>query len=207
MSGVVISSASAKTAFCLAYVIGKRVKSGEAQGMKVVGLTSGRNLDFTKGLGLYDVVVEYDQIGEYFKERNADERWLYIDVAGNKGLNGKIKSCLGQRMVTHVKLGFTSHSPGSLRVEEPDEEAELFFMPKWFATRRLQLSVKEIIKGQNKAWAELMHDCKRWAELESVYGAGKVMLAYERVLKDGFTPAKGYVWSMWNEPVAVRARL
>src|SRR5260221_6005164 len=117
VSGIVISSASAKTAFCLAYVIEKRVKSGEVQGMKVVGLTSGRNLEFTKGLGLYDVVVEYDQIGEYFMERNAEERWLYIDVAGNEGLNRKIKGCLGQRMVTHVKLGFTSHSPGSLRVE------------------------------------------------------------------------------------------
>jgi len=203
----VISSASAKTAFCLAYVIGNRVKSGGLQGMKVVGLTSGRNLEFTKGLGLYDVVVEYDQIGEYFKERNVEERWLYIDVAGNEGLNGKIKDCLGQRMVTRVKLGFTSHSPGSLRNEDPEEETELFFMPEWFATRRLQLPVKEIIKGQNSAWAEMMHDCKRWTELERVYGADKVMLAYERVLRDGFMAAKGYVWSMWDEPVAVRARL
>jgi hypothetical protein len=70
-------------------------------------------MEFTKGLGLYDVVVEYDDVGEYFGERNAEERWLYIDVAGNEGVNRKIKDCLGQRLATHVKLGFTNHSPGS----------------------------------------------------------------------------------------------
>ena len=206
---MVISSASAKTAFCLAYRIGKRVKMGKVEQLQVVGLTSGRNVEFTKGLGLYDAVVEYGGIGEYFKERSAEGRWLYIDVAGNEGVDKKIKDSLGQSLVTHVKLGVTNRSPGSPSkiLKQEDKKTETFFMPEWLATRRLQLSVEQIIKSQNDAWAELMHDCKRWIELEHVFGADKVMLEYERVLKDGFVPKKGFVWSMWDEPVAPSARL
>ena len=55
---ILVSSASAKTAFCLAYLVQKRNQPG----VTVIGLTSKRNLAFTKGLGLYAVVHTYDDV-------------------------------------------------------------------------------------------------------------------------------------------------
>lgn len=208
VSSVVISSASAKTAFCLAYLIAKRVNRGEAKQMRVLGLTSRRNMGFTQGLGLYDEVIEYGEIGGYFGSKCAEEKWLYIDVAGNEELNAEVESYLGQRLKAVVQLGVTTHSPRSPATSKiKDLGKENFFMPEWLDVRRSQLPVQEIIQRQNKAWAEMMQDCKLWIELERVHGADKVMLAYERVIREGFTPTVGHVWSMWDDPAAVRARL
>lgn len=196
-----ISSASAKTAFCLAYLMGKR----EQKEVRIVGLTSEKNAGFTKGLGLYDAVVEYGAMGEYFGERCTDERWLYVDIAGKEGLNRKMKDCLGARLAKCVRLGVTNVSPRSPKtILKTDKEAEMFFMPEWLAIRRSQLTLEEITKRQNDRWAGFMGDCKKWIELERVYGAESVMLSYERVIKDGFAPTKGYVWSMWDKPVLSR---
>ena len=51
-AAILISSASAKTAFCLAYLVQKCNQPG----VTVIGLTSKRNLALTKGLGLYAAV-------------------------------------------------------------------------------------------------------------------------------------------------------
>ena len=57
-AAIVVSSASAKTAFCLAYLVQKCNQPG----VMVIGLTLKRNLAFTKGLGLYAVVHTYDDV-------------------------------------------------------------------------------------------------------------------------------------------------
>src|SRR5882762_5192718 len=57
---ILISSASSKTAFCLAYLIKKRIAKGDLSNATLTGITSKRNLGFTKGLHLYDEVLEYD---------------------------------------------------------------------------------------------------------------------------------------------------
>src|SRR5262245_34026429 len=53
---VLISSASSKTSLSLGYQV---KRAGRA---KAIGLTSARNLDFTKGLGFYDEVLTYDEV-------------------------------------------------------------------------------------------------------------------------------------------------
>lgn len=233
---IIISSASSKTAFCLAYLIGKRIKQGGLGATtKIIGLTSKRNTEFTKGLNLYSEVLDYDNFTAVPSlQSNQGKRLIYVDVAGNGSLNERIKlhfaSPYTANVIATVALGVTNLSPSSQASEYDWDtnqtfdtsssplvdgtssfwpKVEHFFMPEWLAVRRHQLPIQDIFDEQNRAWKELMEDCIDWVELERVNGAEKVKDAYLGVAKEGLGPRKGLVWSMWDsEPeVAVKARL
>jgi hypothetical protein len=110
---LLVSSASAKTAFCFAYCA--RVQA-EALGvpLRVVGLTSGRNEKFTRRLGLYDEVLTYNgfEHTEVVKPREGD-KWMYVDVAGSAELNGRVFAhfACSQALVAGVTLGMSTLNP------------------------------------------------------------------------------------------------
>jgi hypothetical protein len=54
---VLLSSASSKTSYCLAFLLSLR--RGDPLRPRVVGLTAAKNARFVQGLGVYDEVVEY----------------------------------------------------------------------------------------------------------------------------------------------------
>src|SRR5436190_5171907 len=74
--GVILSSASSKTAFGLAHLISLR------QGIDVIGLTSAGNAEFVRSLGCYDTVVTYDELSML----PADRPVAYVDMAGSAEL-------------------------------------------------------------------------------------------------------------------------
>ncbi|KAG8216908.1 hypothetical protein J3R82DRAFT_7181 [Butyriboletus roseoflavus] len=199
-SRILISSASAKTAFCLAYLICKRgTTSGNSSPVRqVVGLTSRKNSEFTKNLGLYDHVLEYDGFENATVMNEPSQKWIYIDVAGNESLNSKV---------------FNHFSDAKLELSRPQihtvplSTLERFFMPKWFASRRKEISVEEITRLQQHAWSEFMQDCRNWGiTIRRVSGAQNVKQAYEEVVRSGIPPDRGLIWSLWEEDT-VNARL
>ncbi|KAJ3969193.1 hypothetical protein EV361DRAFT_804297 [Lentinula raphanica] len=134
--GVLISSASSKTAFCLAYCFRMRAKKARQRGsnnssIRMVGLTSKGNLEFTKKLGLYDEVYDYDSFlfDEAFHAPRQTEwvsltqpGWLYIDVAGNQSLNSKIYTHFASpyavsKLKAAISLGMTNLAPGEKSFE------------------------------------------------------------------------------------------
>lgn len=223
-SRILISSASAKTAFCLAYLIRKRwATSGNSSPMRqVVGLTSTKNSDFTKNLGLYDHILEYDGFENTAVMNEPLQKWIYVDLAGNESLNSRILNHFSDaklNLVGSVALGLTNLSPSSTNDSVAEwttnkfsshsapSTLEPFFMPEWLARRRKQLSVKEITQLQKQAWSGLMQDCKTWGiTIRRVCGAQNVKRAYEEVVRSGIPADQGLIWSMW-EGDAVNARL
>lgn len=191
--------------------------------MKVIGLTSKRNMGFTKRLGLYHEVISYDDINE--KSFDSGVRAIYIDVAGSDRLNKKLLTVQGPAFVAMIKLGMSNVTPTKLdatnvwtkntTLEETGArstcakalEFENFFMVEWLAVRVKQLSVKEIVGMQVDAWKQLLVNAKDWVEITRVYGGEKVQAAYDFALKNGLRAEDGYVWSLWNEQTdAVRSR-
>ena len=217
-SHFLISSASAKTAFCLAYLLGKR-RSAEGHSFKITGLTSSRNLDFTRGLKLYDEVLEYDGFEASELLHPFSGTYAYVDVAGNDALNSRIHRhfAAGQALVASVQLGLTNLSPSapsaattmfttntSLNGPMPSKDGQVhmeqFFMPEWLAARKRQLSVAQITSMQAAAWRGLMDDGKDWIRIERVFGGEQVQEAYRRVAKEGTDPTLGGIWSLWDDP-------
>ncbi|PBK67363.1 hypothetical protein ARMSODRAFT_937901 [Armillaria solidipes] len=219
-STILLSSASSKTAFCAAYLIRKRRTSTP----KIIGLTSSRNMEFTKGLGLYDEVLEYNSFtsSDSFHGREKD-RWVYVDVAGNAPFNQRVFNHFASPytgvLAAFISLGMTNLSPfsdtsnvqsrtgHSTPSSDPASafwpQEEHFFTPEWLAVRRRQLRVGEIFRMQEIAWKELMRDCGGWVEIERVYGPDAVKAEYEKIVKDGVGPSKGLVWSLWDSDVPV----
>ncbi|KAH0826677.1 hypothetical protein J3R83DRAFT_5065 [Lanmaoa asiatica] len=211
-SRILISSASAKTAFCLAYLIHKRgASSGNTNPVRqVVGLTSRKNHEFTKKLGLYDHVLEYDVFENANVMNEPSQKWIYIDLAGNEKLNSRVFNHFSDGnmgLVGSVALGLTNLSPSSKSDSSVPSTLEQFFMPEWLARRRKQLSVEEITRLQKHAWSGFMQDCKTWGiTIRRVCGAQNVKRAYEEVVRSGVPPDQGLIWSIWEED-AVNARL
>lgn len=213
---IFISSASSKTAFCLAYCIQLRIRNGEVSAdTKLIGLTSKRNTGFTERLGLYHEVVSYDEINE--RSFGFGVRAIYVDVAGSDAFNKKLLTVQGPVFVAAIKLGMSNVKPTELdptnvwtkntTLEGAEArsasvgtlELESFFMVEWLAVRVKELSVKEIVRMQADAWKRFLVDAKEWVEITRVYGGEKVKAAYEYALKDGLRAEDGYVWSLWNE--------
>ncbi|KAG6834829.1 hypothetical protein H0H93_007109 [Arthromyces matolae] len=223
-STILISSASSKTAFCLAYLIQKRVSRAKHQDkIHIIGLTSKSNVKFTKRLGHYDEVLDYDTFtsSNAFQYRS-QERWIYVDVASNDVLNQRIRAHFGSPyappLAACVALGLTNLSPGASNIDwsansfnvhdsfnhnHPTNsfwpKYENFFMPEWLDVRKGELSLDEIFKRQNEAWKELMEDGREWVKMERAYGGDVVKQAYEEVIQRGFSPDQGFVWSLWDQ--------
>ena len=212
---IFISSASSKTAFCLAYCIQMRIRNREIPAdTRIIGLTSKRNTAFTRRLGLYHEVVAYDDVDE--QSFTPKVKAIYADVAGSDELNKKLFAVQGPAFVAAIKLGMSNVTPTKLdvtniwtkntKLEETARgssstkalEPETFFMVEWLAVRVKQLSVKEIVGMQIKAWKRLLVDAKGWVEITRVYGGKKVKAAYDSALKSGLRAEDGYVWSMWD---------
>jgi hypothetical protein len=68
---VLISSASSKTAFCLAHLLKGKIQ--------VHGVTSKKNYQFVKGLGLYDNVILYENFDNEYID---DKDFIYINISG-----------------------------------------------------------------------------------------------------------------------------
>ena len=228
-SHILISSASSKTAFCLAYLIRKRIHRGEInKDTKIIGLTSKRNIDFTKRLELYHEVLEYDLFtSAHSFQGGQDSRWLYVDVAGNKNLNKRIHAHFASpytgKLAANIALGLTNLQPSSSTVNTRSEKLgtnhfnisedtfnanastsafwpleEFFFMPEWLNIRRHQIPTSEIFRRRDQAWKELMEDCTGWVELKRVYGAAAVEEAYRKLSREGLGPEKGLIWCLWD---------
>ncbi|KAF9555438.1 hypothetical protein CPC08DRAFT_642870 [Agrocybe pediades] len=231
---ILVSSASSKTAFCFAHRVRKRISAGEISSTtQIIGLTSKKNIQFTKNLNLYHHVLDYDSFttsgllgggssSSGNDSQSNNDRWLYIDVAGNPDLNHTIAAHFDDRLadtptlVTTVSLGMTNLSPAaseasSIKWDEQsfkngaeskratERKVEQFFMPEWLEVRKHQLPISEIFSRQNQAWKELMTDGAQWVRLQRVYGPERVKNAYEALTREGLGPDCGLIWSLWDE--------
>jgi len=213
---ILISSASAKTAFCLAYLIRRRNALQGTQ-RRVVGLTSTKNFGFTKRLALYDEVHDYASFGTSLDASCG--MWIYVDVAGSDALNARVCDHLrlhgAARLGARIALGLTNispSSPGSLadRWAEntpfkasdsgADTAFEHFFMPEWLAIRKQELSVSAIAQMQKASWTRFMSDCRTWSvSLRRVCGPIQVKGAYDEIVRKGLAPEEACIWSLMDE--------
>src|ERR1700737_584196 len=104
--GVMLSSASSKTAFGLAHLLHTQRK-----GIKVIGLTSAGNVDLVRSLGCYDEVVTYDRVTSL----PSDTPVALVDMAGNSELRAKLHQHFGNQIKYSGRIGLTHRS------SSPDE--------------------------------------------------------------------------------------
>ncbi|KDQ16757.1 hypothetical protein BOTBODRAFT_106597 [Botryobasidium botryosum FD-172 SS1] len=204
---VLISSASSKTAYALAFLIRLRgVQEADVRKITVVGVTSPGNIAFTKGLGLYDEVVAYADVLDSL-DRTAGP-WLYADVSGNDKLNERVVAHLGPSLAAGIQLGMTHVSPDATdavaSAAAGTSKLQSFFMPEWLERRKRDLSAQAIIDMQWSAWDALMKNTGRWMALEHTYGEKEVLRRYAETVAGRVSPNVGQVYSLWDDEESSR---
>lgn len=130
----VISSASSKTAIAAAHSLQRR-------GVRTVGVTSPRNVDFVKKSGLYDEVLTYDDVASY----NGTGTAAYVDFVGRPALTKAVHEACGENLAHSMVIGATDWETDRMPTADlPGPTPTLFFVPDYAANRAKQLPAGEL---------------------------------------------------------------
>jgi hypothetical protein len=188
---VLIASASSKTSFALAAMLGRR-----QDGHAIVGLTSARNAEFTRGLGLYSRVVTYDQIATL----PTDEGAIFVDVAGDAGVRHAVRSRLGGGLKATITVGLShwdkTGGAAAAAATSGSEPTLFFFAPAWVEKRREDWGNAVVGQRIAAAWQELMGGVDRWVRVVRGDGKDAVASVYSRMVAGQCAPDEAHVLSL-----------
>lgn len=180
---VLLTSASAKTALSLAFMLKQNQK---VDGRKIIGLTSARNVDFVKSTGFYDEVLDY----RTYKDNLSVADAMLVDFAGNTDLLEEVLRTMGNTMKHITLIGFTDWQAGR---ELQNPSAEFFFAPtqgqKFFRQIGPEAATRQIANGLH----DFIRVAKNWIELTYITEKEGLAELYLKMLKGGADPKMGYV--------------
>jgi len=179
---LLLSSASSKTAYGTAHLL-------RGTGRHVVGLTSERHRGFVEGLGTYDEVLAYDEVGGLQPSPTA-----YVDLSGDPSLRTSVRSALGGSLVADLVVGVTHHEAagGALGVGgEP--RPRVFFAPDRIAQRTREWGREGYEQRLGQAWEGFRAALDPWVTVVHSAGPEGLRAAWLEVLGGGSDPATGLV--------------
>ena len=193
---IVVSSASSKTAYGMAFLLHARKSSGAD--IELVGLTSAANTAFVRGLGFYDTVATYDEV----EALPTDAPALFVDFSANARLTDAIHRRLGDSLRCSSAVGYThwdERAAGALQEISPPTPVP-FFSPAQIQKRardwgpggfeqRFGLALQAFtsaVRGAGDAWLRVSR----------AYGAQAVERVYDAALAAGLRPEEGHILSL-----------
>lgn len=188
---VVLSSASSKTAFSLAWLL--RQRRGDVQ---VLGLTSAHNRAFVESLGCYDRVLSYDDI-----EALPEGRAVFVDMAGNGDLRAAIHHHYGDRLAYSCSVGATHWESAALRggPSLPGPKPTLFFAPAQVEKRTADWGSAGVAERIAAAWMPFAERASHWIRLREESGGEAVAHAYTSLLHNRADPSEGLILSLSSD--------
>ena len=184
--GVMLSSASSKTAFGLAHLLHGR------SGIKVIGLTSASNVAFVKSLGCYDEVVTYDAVTSLPN----DSPVAYVDMAGNSGLREKLHRHFGEQMKYSGLIGLTHRSNSPNEPELPGAKPAWFFAPDQIRKRAKEWGPGGVDTRFGAAWTGFAPKLDQWLTVTEGRGPATVREVYLDTLNGRVPPDRGHILSL-----------
>jgi len=184
---VLLSSASSKTASAIAFLLA-------SHGCAVTGLTSPRNEQFVRGLGVYDQVVAYDAIDALPRRSVA-----FIDVAGDGRVRQRVHEHFGDDLTysgfvgaTHLDASAFAAPPALDYGPQPEPvSANALLRERVRATSQDSLDADIA-----RAWARYVAWSDGWLTVRRAGGPDAVRAAYLDVLGGRVAPNEAHVVSM-----------
>jgi hypothetical protein len=179
---IILGSASSKTAFGLAFMLQRR------GGKKVIGLTSQGNVDFCKGLGLYDAVLTYAEVESLPQTPSA-----YVDMSGNSDVLQRLHYHLTDNLLCSCGVGVTHHESGLGAGDDnmPGAKPQMFFAPSQIVKRNEELGPEVYQQKIGEATQAFLEQVDNWVTIEE-HDFGEVDAVFHTVL-DGAAPNRGFV--------------
>lgn len=192
---VLISSASSKTAYGLAWQLSQR----RPEGPEVIGLTSARNVAFVEALGCYDRVVTYDALDTV----DPTTPVAYVDFAGDRALRARLHRHFGDAMRVSLAVG-TSHvdasTPADADRDLPGAKTTFFFAPAQIKKRSDEWGADGFQRRFAEAWdafvARIGDPRRPWLRVVEANGPEAVESVYRAFLDGRAKPDEGHVVSL-----------
>lgn len=182
---VIVISASSKTALGTAFCLKQR-------GVRTVGLTSARNVEFVKRTNYYDEVVSYDEIENLSKS----VKTALIDMAGNGDVNNDLYTHFGENIVYNCMVG-KSHWEGARPPKiEAGAPPVMFFAPDQAKDRVAEWGGAGFAKNLGARWVPFCTSSKEWMDVESLTGDSALIEAYHALLAGNVDPARPQLFSL-----------
>ena len=187
---VVLSSASSKTAFGLAFLLHANRRSQ----CTVVGLTSASNLAFVEGLGCYDQVVTYDRIPSL----PADVPTTFVDMASNGPVVSAVHHHFGDNLKHSCAVGLTHWEQRQREGDLPGVEPKFFFAPTQIQKRTKDWGAAGLQERYATAWRQFLAFAT--PKIRVVHGRGQAAVerVYLETLDGRSRPDEGHVLSLWE---------
>lgn len=187
---IILTSASSKTAFALAFLLAERKKkSGESY--QIIGLTSEANLGFVKDLGCYDVILAYNKVNEIPKENSC-----CVDFAGNQPLLIALQNHLLD-LLHHTALVGMVHWDKRKNENGEKVKGELFFAPTHIQQRNKDWGIAGFQQKLAEAWDIFMQSNPSTIEYLEFQETDALKEIYLENLKGEANPQKGYIF-VWE---------
>ncbi|WP_424628162.1 DUF2855 family protein [Bradyrhizobium sp. SYSU BS000235] len=184
---VILSSASSKTAFGLAWLLHSHRKP-----VRVIGLTSAANAAFVQSLGCYDKIVNYDKINDM----PATAPVAFVDMAGNADLRGKLHRHFGAQMKYSSRVGLTHQDAGSDDDALPGAKPTWFFAPDQLRKRAKEWGPGGIDQRFAAVWSGFTRALGPKLEIVESRGANAVQKVYLDTLKGDVRPSQAHMLSL-----------
>ncbi len=180
---VIVSSASSKTSFSLAFLLHKN------RNTKVVGLTSKGNKAFVEGMGIYDEVFTYDDVADM----DASEKAAFVDMAGNRKVLEAIHHHFGDNLTCSCGVGIThwESRDGQPPSELPGAKPEMFFAPSQIQKRHQDWGPEKMQAEMQKAWSAFLGSVDNWVNVNERTGPEAMQATYLEVL-NGAAPDQSF---------------
>jgi len=160
-------------------------------GHRSVGLTSERNREFVEGLGLYDQVIAYDEIGGL----DATIASGMVDMAGSGPVRTAVHTHFGDHLKFSLSVGIT-HWEDQASGVLPGPQPEFFFAPGQSAKRVADWGPEELAKRITDAFHELLDGTNRWLKVTHRTGPDAITVVHRELLDGHADPSVGYIVSL-----------
>ncbi len=187
---VVLSSASSKTAFGLAFLLQRNRRAHCA----VTGLTSPGNVTFVERLGCYDRVATYDQVPSL----PAEVPVVFVDMAGNGGVVSALHHHYRDNMKYSCIVGATHWDRGGGGGDLPGAQPAFFFAPTQLQKRTEEWGADELQQRYRAAWRSFLEFSA--GRIRVVHGRGQsaVERVYLETVEGRSKPDEGHILSLWG---------
>ena len=182
-SQLVITSASSKTSLALAHEAARNSRA------TTIGLTSGANRDFVVGTGLYDRVVDYDDISSIDPAATS----VIVDMAGNAAVLAGLHRHLAPNLAHSCRVGATHWSETGDLGDVPGPAPAFFFAPSQIAKRGEDWGREVLEERLASGLAGFVEDSHRWMTIETATGGEGLLSVYDRLVQGSADPAVGNI--------------
>jgi hypothetical protein len=181
---LVVLSASSKTAIGLALAL-----AGDAAAPPAIALTSVRNREAVRRLGLYASVLGYDEIGSI----DAGLPTVVVDMSGSGPLLSALHAQLGDNMRYCANVGVTHYSENTMGPHFIAERSAMFFAPAHIQQRTRDWGPGAFEKKAYAFWREAALKSRTWLKFDRERGIAGIEAAYHRVLNGESAPDRGLI--------------